>query len=184
MITKDMPLEEVLVMVNDYIFRASDFYATYDVAVKSLTKALDFTKDFNTSHYIKKDIEAYEKENEELVNQYEPLLITFIYYVFNHPLKEAIFISKIENDEDNGDYHYEFTGEFGEPLGKLLELEVEFSKNFELYGFLNDVPRDNLINSQMTPAQFIKAIKKYSLGDFDFKKATTDNKKALSAYKS
>jgi hypothetical protein len=183
MITKDMSVLEAVTVVNNYVEKAEEFYLTYHEAVRTLRKAAVFVRNGDTKQLVLKEIKAYENDNQEFVRRYQPLVFSFIYYIFNHPDKASLFVSEIVPKSDDDFYNYKFSGHLGGPLARLLELEKE-EIEFNLGGFYEDMPTENLINGNMTPSEFIKAIRKYVEDEqtFNFDTIAKNHKDVVDSY--
>lgn len=183
MITKDMSIIEAVKVINDYVDKAEGFYLTYKDAVRSLKKAAVFVRNGDTKQLVLKEIKAYENDDNEFVSLYQPLVFSFIYYIFNHPEKESLFVSELVPESDEYFYNYKFSGLFGTALTRLFEFQKEESE-FNLVGFYQDMPTENLINGNMTPAEFIKAIRKYVEDEqtFNFDTIAKNHKNVVDSY--
>lgn len=183
MITKDMPIIEAVKIVNDYVDKAEEFYIIYREVVQSLNKASVFIRNEKTKKLVLKEIEAYDHDDQEFRSQYPSLVFSFIYYIFNHPDKESLFVSEILSDPEDYLYYYKFSGFFGEPLARLLELEKE-GVEFSLGGLYKEKPKKDIINANMSAVEFIKAIKKYvdDAQSFNFDKIAKNHKDVVESY--
>lgn len=183
MITKDMSVIEAVKVINDYVDKAEDFYLTYREAMRTLRKASIFVRNGDTKQLVLRELKAYENDDQNFRRQYPSLVFSFIYYIFNHPDKESLFVSEIVPESDEDFYNYKFSGHFGDPLARLLKLEKE-DIEFNLGGFYEDMPTENIINGQMTAVEFIKAIRKYVEDEqtFNFDTIAKNHKDVVESY--
>lgn len=182
MITKDMSVIESIKVINEYVDKAETFYLNYRDARKALRKASVFVRNGDIKQLVLKEIKAYENDDQEFRRQYPSLVFSFIYYIFNHPEKESLFLSEIIPEPD-AFYTYKFSGQLGQPLARLLEIQTE-GIEFYLGGFYENMPTENFINGQMSPVEFINAIRKYVEDEktFNFDTIAKNHKDVVDSY--